>query len=130
MLRVVVLVTALVLVGCGVSDESFYDGDAKEQALRAAKKDPFRGYGKVVSVGSAHERDSCPQAPSADAGPCFAIPATTELPLRDLSGQPTGKKTRVALDLFVWLEKPNGRWKVMYTTYRPQGAEVDLQPPG
>jgi hypothetical protein len=130
MRRVVLLVTALLaLAGCGGSDLSFYDNDAKEQALRAAKKDPFHGYGEVVSVGPAKERDSCPQAPSTDAGPCFAIPVTTELPLRDLSGQPTGQKTQVALDLFVWLKKRSGRWKVIHTTYRPQGAE-NLQPPG
>jgi hypothetical protein len=122
------LVLVILLVGCGGSSESFYDHDAKERALEAAKKDPFRGYGKVVSVGEARERESCPQAPSAAAGPCFAIPVTTEVPLRNLSGQPTGQKTTVALDLFIWLRKRNGRWTVTHTTYRPQG--VDVQPSG
>jgi hypothetical protein len=129
-MRRAVLLILVALAGCGGSDLSFYDDDAKEQALRAAKKDPFRGYGEVVSVGTARERDSCPQAPSPDAGPCFAIPVTTELPLRDLSGDPTGQTGRVELEMFVWLKKRNGRWKVTHTTYRPQGAQVGSQPPG
>jgi hypothetical protein len=129
-LRVVsAAIAVFAVVGCGGSDDSFYDQDAKEQALHVAEKDPFRGYGKVVSVGPARERPSCPQAPSSDAGPCVAIPVTTQLPLRDMSG-PTGQTTDVALDLFVWSEKRNGRWRVTYTTYRPQGVEDELLPGG
>jgi hypothetical protein len=129
-MRRVVLLVLVVFAGCGGSNLSFYDDDAKDQALRAAKKDPFRGYGEVVSVGTAKERDSCPQAPSADAGPCFAIPVTTELPLRDLSGERTGQTGRVELEMFVWLKKRNGHWKITHTTYRPQGAHVGPGPPG
>jgi hypothetical protein len=71
------LLFASVLVGCQSSNAGFYDKQAKDEALRAAKKDPFDGHSKVVSVGSVKERDECPQAPSPEAGPCLDVTVTS-----------------------------------------------------
>jgi hypothetical protein len=116
----------VVLVGCQGSDTGFYDGRAKDEALRVAKKDPFRGHSDVVSVGSVRERERCPQAPSPQAGPCLDVTVTAELPARDLSGKETGQTVKAVFDLFVWLKKrDDGSWKVTHTAYRPKGAAVD-----
>jgi hypothetical protein len=126
---IVFLLLAFVLVGCQSSDAGFYDKQAKDEALRAAKKDPFDGHSKVVSVGSAKERDECPQAPSPEAGPCLNVTVTSEFPARDMSGEEAGLNVQTQLDFFVWLEKrDDGRWKVTHTTYRPKGVAVDGQP--
>jgi hypothetical protein len=118
------LLFASVLVGCQSSDTGFYDKEAKDEALRAAKKDPFNGHSKVVSVGSAKEQDECPQAP--EAGPCLNVIVTSELPARDLSGKEAGFNVQTQWDYFVWLEKRgDGRWKVTHATYRPKGVAVN-----
>jgi hypothetical protein len=123
--RITFFVLLTVLVGCGGSDSGFYDEEAKEEALEVAKKDPFRGYSDVVSVGSVQELDECPQAPSPDAGPCLDVTVTAELPARDLSGKETGQTVRATLDVYVWLNKhADGRWQVTHTTFRPKGAVV------
>jgi hypothetical protein len=120
------LLFAFVLVGCQSSDTGFYDRQAKDEALRAAKKDPFDGYSKVVSVGSVKERDECPQAASPEAGPCLNVTVTSELPARDLSGKEAGLNVQTQWDFFVWLEKrDDGHWTVTHTTYRPKGVAVD-----
>jgi hypothetical protein len=125
----VFLLSAFVLVGCQGSDSGFYDQQAKDEALRAAKKDPFDGYSDRVSVGSVHERDECPQAPSPNAGPCLSVAVKSELPARDLSGKKVGLSVQTEWDFFVWLEKRrDGRWKVTHTSYRPKGAAVNGQP--
>jgi hypothetical protein len=122
------LLLASVLVGCQSSNNGFYDEQAKDEALRAAKKDPFDGHSDVVSVGSVHERDECPQAPSPDAGPCLNVAVTSELPARDLSGKKVGLRVRTEWDFFVWLEKRgDGRWNVTHSSYRPKGAAVNGQ---
>lgn len=120
------LLLAFVLVGCQGSDTGFYDERAKDEALRAAKKDPFDGHSDVVSVGSAQEREKCPQAPSPQAGPCLNVAVTSELPARDPSGKEVGLKVRTAWDFFVWLEKRDGGdWKVTHSSYRPKGVAVN-----
>lgn len=119
------VVLVLVLVGCQSGDTGVYDKQAKDEALREAGKGAFDGAGDVVSVGPARERRECPQAPSAQAGPCLEIDVTTELPLRDTSGEldSLGRKVRVTLEAFVWLKKNDeGRWTVTHRTYRPKGA--------
>ena len=73
------LLLASVLVGCQGSDAGFYDEQAKDEALSAARKDPFDGHSKVVSVGSVQERDECPQAPSPQAGPCLDVTVSAEV---------------------------------------------------
>ena len=124
----VIALLVSVLVGCQSRDPGFYDKQAKDEALRVAKRDPFDGHSKVVSVGSVKERDECPQAPSPRAGPCLDVTVTAELPAREMSGKDAGFNVQTQWDLFVWLEKRgNGRWKVRYTTYRPKGVAVDGQ---
>lgn len=124
---VTLLLFASVLVGCG-SDTGFYDKQAKDEALRAAKKDPFNGRSKVVSVGSVKERDECPQAPSPEAGPCLDVTVTSEFPARDMSGKEVGLNVQTQMDFFVWLEKRgDGRWKVTHSSYRPKGVAVNGQ---
>jgi hypothetical protein len=127
---IVFLLAAFVLVACQGSNSGFYDEQAKDEAVRAAKSGPFDGNSDVVvSVGSAHERDECPQAPSPDAGPCLNVAVTTKLPARNLSGKKVGLTVHTEWDFFVWLEKRgDGRWKVTHTTYRPKGAAVNGQP--
>ncbi len=126
---IVCLLPALVLVACQGSDSGFYDEQAMDEAVRAAKSGPFDGNSDVVSVGSAHERDECPQAPSPDAGPCLNVAVTSELPARNLSGKKVGLTVRTEWDFFVWLEKRgDDRWKVTHTSYRPKGAAVNGQP--
>lgn len=122
------LLLASVIVGCQGSDTGFYDERAKDAAVRAAKKDPFDGHSDVVSVGSAQEREKCPQAPSPQAGPCLNVEVTSELPARDLSGKKVGLKVKTVWDFFVWLEKSDdGGWKVTHTSYRPESAAVNGQ---
>jgi hypothetical protein len=119
------LVLASVLAGCQGSD-GFYDDAAKDEALKAARNDPFDGHSKVVSVGSARERDDCPQAPSPDAGPCLNVVVTSEFPARDLAGKEVGLRIKTEMDFFVWLKKRDGDgWKVTYSTYRPKGVAVN-----
>jgi len=126
---VLFVLLALSLGGCQGGETQFYGEQAKDEALRAAQKDPFRGHGKVVSVGSADEWDECPQAPSPSAGPCLNVVVTSELPARDLSGKKVGLNVQTQWDVFVWLRKRgDGRWKVTHTTYRPKGAAVNEQP--
>jgi hypothetical protein len=125
---ILLLLLVLVMAGCQSSGTGFYDKQAEEQALQAAKKDPFAGYSEAVSVDSVHERDECPQAPSPQAGPCLDVTVTAKIPVRDLSGNldSSGRTVEASFDFFVWLQKrENGRWKVTYTTYRPKGAAVD-----
>ena len=123
------LLFASVLVACQSGDNGFYDKQANDEALQAAKKDPFNGHSKVVSVGSVKERDECPQAPSPQAGPCLDVTVTAELPARDMSGKEVGLNVQTQWDVFVWLEKrDNGRWKVTHTTYRPKGVAVNGKP--
>jgi hypothetical protein len=120
------LLFACLLVGCRSSDSGFYDEQAKDEALQAAKKDPFDGQSKVVSIGSAKERDECPQARSPQAGPCLEVTVTSELPARDLSGREAGLNIETEWDFFVWLEKrDDGDWRVIHTTYRPKGVAVN-----
>jgi hypothetical protein len=52
-----------------LGDSGIYDKQAKDEALREARKGPFEGAGDAVSVGPVREREECPQAPSAQAGP-------------------------------------------------------------
>jgi hypothetical protein len=125
---IVLLLLVLLLAGCQGSGAGFYDKHAEEQALEAAKKDPFDGYSDAVSVGSVEERDECPQAPSPQAGPCLDVTVTARAPARDLSGNldSSGLTVEVTFDVFVWLKKrESGRWKVTQTTYRPKGAAVN-----
>jgi hypothetical protein len=123
----VFLLCAFVLGGCqGSSDSGYYDQQAKDEALRAAKKDPFDGYSDRVSVGSVHERGECRQAPSPKPGPCLSVAVTSDLPARDLSGKKVGLNVQTEWDVFIWLEKRgDGRWKVTHTSYRPKGAAVN-----
>ena len=121
------LLLACVLVGCQGSDAGFYDEQAKDEALSAARKDPFDGHSKVVSVGSVHERDECPQAPSPQAGPCLDVMVSAELPARDQSGTEVGLTVKVTFDFFVWLEKRRDGWTVTHSSYRPKGAGVNGQ---
>ena len=127
----VFLLPAFVLIGCQGGDPGFYDDQANDEALRAAKKGPFEGQSDVVvSVGSARERNECPQAPSPDAGPCLNVGVTTKLPARDLSGKKLGLRVQTEWDFFVWLEKRgDGRWKVAHSSYRPKGVDVPAPPP-
>lgn len=115
------------MAGCQSSGTGFYDKQAEEQALQAAKKDPFAGYSDAVSVESVHERDECPQAPSPQAGPCLDVTVTAKVPVRDLSGNldSSGQTVEASFDFFVWLEREKRHWKVTHTTYRPKGAAVD-----
>jgi hypothetical protein len=123
-----VLLLASVLVGCQGSDTGFYDEQAKDEALRAAKKGQFDEPAHVVSVGSAQERDECPQAPSPQAGPCLNVAVTSEGPASDLSGKEVGLTVRIEGNVFVWLKKrDDGRWKVTHSTYRPKGVAVNGQ---
>jgi hypothetical protein len=125
--RTVFLFTlTLVLFGCQSSGDSFYDEAAKDEAARVAAKDPFRGYSDHVDVGTVRERRECPQAPSAQAGPCLEVAVTSELPARDLSGRRVSspRAARVTFDVFVWLEKSGGRWNVTHTSSRPTGAAL------
>ena len=121
---VTLLLFASVLVGCQSSDTGFYDKEARDEAMRAARKDPFDGQSKVVSVGSVNERDECPQAPSSEAGrPCLNVTVTSEFPARDMSGKEVGLNVQTQMDFFVWLEKRgDGRWKVTHSSYRPKGV--------
>jgi hypothetical protein len=117
-------VLVLVTVGRQSSGARFYDKQAEEQALQAARKDPFAGDSDTVSVDSVEERGECPPAPSPQAGPCLDVTVTAKVPARDLSGNldPSGLSVRASFDFFVWLEKRhNGHWKVTHTTYRPKG---------
>jgi hypothetical protein len=123
-----VLLLALILVGCQGSDTGFYDEQAKDAALRAAKNAQFGGDGVVVSVESVEERDECPQAPSPQAGPCLNVTVAQKFPARDLSGKEVGLKVQTAWDFFVWLEKrDNGHWQVTHTSHRPKGVAVNGQ---
>ena len=120
------LLLASVLVGCQGSDTGFYDERPKDEAVRAAKEDPFDGHSDVVSVGSAREREKCPQAPSPRAGPCLNVVVTSELPARDLAGEKVGLTVQTRWDFFVWLERSgDGAWKVTDSSYRPKGVAVD-----
>jgi hypothetical protein len=125
-----VLLLAFALVGCQGSDAGFYDGQAKDEALRAAKGGPFKGRGSFedVSVGRVVERDECPQAPSPEAGPCLNVAVTAAGEAVDLAGKEVGLKVQSEWDFFVWLEKrKDGRWKVTHSTYRPKGVAVNGQ---
>ena len=126
MRRAIVVLLASVLVGCQGSDAGFYNGQAKDEAMRAAKNGPLARDGVVVSVESAEERAECPQAPSAQAGPCVDVTVTQEFPARDLSGKEVGLQVQGSWDFFVWLEKRrDGRWKVTHTSHRPKGVAVN-----
>src|SRR5215218_8731420 len=56
MRRAIVVLLASVLVGCQGSDAGFYNGQAKDEAMRAAKNGPLARDGVVLSVESAEER--------------------------------------------------------------------------
>jgi hypothetical protein len=122
------VVLVVVLAGCQ-SNSGIYDDDARAAAVRAVGKGPFDGVGEV-SVGAARERSDCPQAPSPQAGPCLDVDVTTELPLRNTSGEvdPLGQTVKAAFDFFVWLKQNDqGRWVVTHTTYRPKGVPDELK---
>jgi hypothetical protein len=122
-----VLPLVLVLVGCGTA--GVYDTEAEELALREAAPGPFKGVGDV-SVGGVSERSECPQAPSEQAGPCLAVDVTSEVPVRDLSGEldPLHRTARTDWELFVWLEEDDeGHWVVTYSTYRPKGVPDEIE---
>jgi len=75
------------------------------------------------------ERTECPQAPSPQAGPCLDVDVTTELPLRDTSGDidPFGRTAEASFDFFVWLKHDDkGGWVVTHSTYRPKGVPDEL----
>jgi hypothetical protein len=121
----VLLIIALVLVGCQTGDGGFYDREAKEMAVNAVGPGPFNGVGELVSVGPARERRECPQASSPQAGPCLDVDVMTELPLRNTSGEldSLDRTVQTSFDFFVWLEKNDqGHWVVTHSTYRPQGV--------
>ena len=123
---ILVLLLASVLVGCQGSDAGFYDGQARDEAMRPAKNGPLASDGVVVSVESALEREECPQAPSGQAGPCLDLTVTQEFPARDLSGKEVGLEVQGTWDFFVWLEKrDDGHWKVTHTSHRPKGVAVN-----
>lgn len=123
-----ILCLVLVLVvGCG--ETGVYDNEAKQAALREAAPGPFKGVGDV-SVGSVRERSECPQAPSEQAGPCLAVDVTSEVPVRDVSGEldPLHRTARTDWELFVWLKKNGqGQWVVTHSTYRPKGVPDELE---
>jgi hypothetical protein len=121
------IVLILVLAGCqGGSGK--YDDEARDAAVRAVGDGPFDGVGEV-SVGSVHERETCPQAPSPQAGPCLAVDVFTQAQPRNLDGRTDPLQPPVAapFDLFVWLKKDDdGHWVVTHSTYRPKGVPDDL----
>lgn len=120
-------VLLLVLAGCQ-SGSGAYDKGARDEAVRAVGDGPFNGVGEL-SVGAVREREECPQAPSAQAGPCLDVDVTTELPLRNTAGDvdPLGQTVEASFDFFVWLrEDDKGRWVVTHSTYRPKGVPDEL----
>lgn len=122
-----VLTLVLVVVGCG--EAGVYDEEAKELASREAAPGPFKGVGDV-SVGRVDERSECPQAPSEQAGPCLAVDVTSEIPMRDVSGEldPLHRTARTDWELFVWLKKNGqGQWVVTHSTYRPKGVPDEVE---
>lgn len=117
------LVLLLLVAGCQ-NGSGTYDKEARDEAVRAVGKGPFNGVGNV-SVGAVREREECPQAPSPQAGPCLDVDVTTELPLRNTSGEldSLGRTMQTSFDFFVWLEKNDqGQWAVTHSTYRPKGV--------
>jgi hypothetical protein len=123
------LLVAVVLAGCQGNSGGFYDQQAKDEALRAAKAGPFGGASGKVSVGAMREREACPQAPSPDAGPCLDVSVTSEVPAREQDGNEVAVRVETQWDFFVWLKRrDNGRWKVTHTSYRPAGVAVNGQP--
>jgi hypothetical protein len=123
-----VLTLVLVVVGCG--EAGVYDDEAKELALREAAPGPFKGADDDVSVGRVSEQRECPQAPSEQAGPCLAVDVTSEIPLRDMSGEldPLHRTVRTDFELFVWLRKNGqGHWVVTHSTYRPKGVPDEVE---
>jgi hypothetical protein len=122
-----VLTLVLVVVGCG--EAGVYDEEAKVLALREAAPGPFKGVGEV-SVGRVSERRECPQAPSEQAGPCLAVDVTSEIPVRDMSGEldPLHRTVRTDFEFFVWLKKNGqGHWVVTHSTYRPKGVPDEIE---
>jgi hypothetical protein len=120
-------VLVLIIVGCQ-SESGKYDEDARDAAVRAVGGGPFKGVGDV-SVGVVREREECPQAPSAQAGPCLAVDVTTELPALTLEGEPDPlhRTVEASFDFFVWLNRDDqGRWVVTHSTYRPKGVPDEL----
>ena len=120
--------SALIVAGCQ-SGSGTYDEEAREAAVRAVGDGPFNGVGEV-SVGAVHEREECPQALSADAGPCLAVDVTTEVEPRTLDGEPDPllPVVETSFDFFVWLEKDaEKRWVVTHSTYRPKGVPDELE---
>jgi hypothetical protein len=106
-----------------------YDKTARDTAVQAVGKGPFKGVGDV-SVGAVRERKECPQAPSPQAGPCLDVDVTTELPLRDTTGalDPLGRTVQASFDFFVWLRQDDeGHWTVTHGTYRPKGVPDELK---
>jgi len=125
---IILLFVAWVVAGCGSGGGGgFYDKQARDEAMRVAKKGPFPGKEQVVSVQSVHERDECAQAPPT--GPCLDVAVTSQIPARDLSGNKVGVGVQVKGDFFIWLEKrSDGRWRVIRRTYRPGDVAVDGTP--
>jgi hypothetical protein len=124
--RFLVVSLVLALVGCGHAGA--YDNEAKEVAKREAAPGPFKGVGEV-SVGSVRERSECPQAASEQAGPCLAVDVSSEVPVRDVSGEldPLHRTARTEWQFFVWLRKNDqGKWVVTRSTYRPKGVPDEL----
>ena len=122
---IVMLLLASVLAGCQSSESGFYDQRAKDEAVRAARTGSLARQ-TDVSVGSAQERQTCPQAPSPKAGPCLNVVVTSEVPARDMSGKEVGLEVQTRWDFFVWLKKSaDGSWKVTHSSFRPKGAAVN-----
>jgi hypothetical protein len=108
--RLTTLFALLALAACGGGDSvGFYDDGAKEVAKRTVvnRVEP-KGQGRKLSTGSIEERSECPQ----HAGPCLAVELEIADQARPVDGGDSMGTVKATSDVFVWLARKGGSWKV------------------
>ena len=117
MRRPATLAALLALAACGGGESAgFYDDGAKNVAERhAADRVEPKGHGRKISTGNVEERSECPQ----HAGPCLAVELEIADQARPVGGGDSVGTARMTSDVFVWLARKGGKWKVTHVVNGP-----------
>ena len=117
MRRLTAVVALVALAACGGGDSvGFYDDGAKDLAKRtAAERVEPKGHGRKISTGGVEERSECPQHP----GPCVAVELKIADQVRPVGGGDSMGTAKATSDVFVWLARKGGSWKVTHIVNGP-----------